>query len=507
MMKYSRIIYVPFLLILVFATLGCGLEELRVLTGDIAVLSELGSRQVESAVIPLTEGGEEEETPDLLILNRRLDPPPVEFLLSRVYKEEGKEKDGDRWEVRWEHNLGGNIASDIEVTTLVDESRVYVIVGPTAQALKLSDGTVEWEATLSDEIAVTCRECAALAKDRLIVLTSDLVLQGVNIDTGEVLWSYEEKTLLDRGVKPILLGEGDNVALVDQTDSDAAAPGVLNVFKAGDGEQIQSIAPQCSDIPFRVSSLVLIDKEGKNAYFTFSSGITNCIQGWDVEEGSMLWENVLPKEITQDPLFFNNPHMDNPALLADGVLYYGFSGPAKPGKLFEINLSDGVIKPLLEDPRYAISPLLKGDGILVVRASRTKGSEQDELWGVDPSSGEVLWQHELQATGLMGWGSNDFGKGTWTLVPVEGRLAVIQVISEGAGTTPYYIVSEALNMQDGKVTAETKTLINDGHWMGVASTKYRAYLSIRNLYSVHLETGEVGWEWPLIEPPLDLVDR
>jgi outer membrane protein assembly factor BamB len=500
MIKQSRI-YIPVLLILVFTVLGCELEEMRRLVGDMETLSELGLRQVESAVIPVTSGGEEEKPPDLLILNRRLDPPPVEFYLSYVYKEE------DRWEVRWEHNLGSDIVGDTDVTTLTDKARVYVIVGPTVQALKLSDGAVEWETSLSDEVAATCRECATLAKDRLVVLTSDLVLQGVNINSGEVEWSYEMKTSLGWQIRPIVLGQGDKVALVDQTDSDAAAPGVLQVFKAGDGEQLQSIAPQCSDIPFRVSSPVFIDQEGKNAYFTFSSGVTHCIQGWDIEGGSMLWEKTLPEEIIKAPSFFDNPHLDNPGLLTDDVLYYGFGGPAKKGKLININLSDGAINLLLEDPKYAITPLLKGDGILLLRASRTKGSEQDELWAVDIPSGEILWQHELKTTDLMGWGSNDSGVGTWTLAPVGGRLAVIQVISEGGGSDPYYVVVEILNTQDGMITAETKTLVDDGHWMGIASTKYRAYLSIRNLYSVSLETGKVVWEWPLSAPPPDLISQ
>ncbi len=500
MIKQTRI-YIPVLFVLAFTVLGCGLEEMRGFVGNMEALSELGLRQVESAAIPVTAGGEEEKPPDLLILNRRLDPPPVEFYLSYVYKDE------DRWEVRWEHNLGSDIVGDTDVTTLADKARVYVIVGPTVQALKLSDGAVEWETSLSDEVAATCRECAALAKDRLVVLTSDLVLQGVNINSGEVEWSYEMKTSLGWQVKPIALGQGDKIALVDQTDSDAAAPGVLQVFKTGDGEQLQNIAPQCSNIPFRVSSPMFIDREGKNAYFTFSSGATHCIQGWNIEEGSMLWENTLPEEISKVPSFFDNPHLDSPGLLADEVLYYGFGGPTQKGKLININLSDGAINLLLEDPKYAITPLLKDGGILLVRASRTKGSQQDELWAVDIPTGEILWQHELQTTDLMGWGSNDSGVGTWTLVPVGSRLAVIQVISEGGGGDPYYVVVEILNIQEGAITAETKTLVDDGHWMGVASTKYRAYLSIRNLYSVYLEVGDVSWEWPLSAPPPDLIDQ
>jgi len=496
MIKQTRI-YLSILLILVFTALGCRLEEMRGLMDDMETLSELGLRQVESAVIPVT-ASETEKTPDLLILNRRLDPPSVEFYLSYVYKEE------DRWEVRWEYNLGGDIVSSTEVTTLTDKARVYVIVGPTVQALKLSDGAVEWETSLSDEVASTCRECAALAKDRLVVLTSDLVLQGINLNSGEIEWSYEMKTSQGWQVKPIVLGQGDRVALVDQTDSDAAAPGVLQVFKTGDGERLQSLTPQCADMPLRGSSPVFIDKAGQNVYFTFSSGITHCIQGWDLENGRMLWEKTLPEEIVKAPWFFDNPHLDNPGLLADDVLYYGFGGPAQKGKLININLSDGAMNLLLEDPKYALTPLLKGDGMLLVRASRTKGSAQDELWAVDIPSGEILWQHELQTTDLMGWGSNDTGVGTWTLAPVGGKLAVIQVISEGGD---YYVVVENLNIRDGTIIAATKTLIDDGHWMGTASTKYRVYLTIRNLYSVNLETGEVGWEWPLSAPPPDLIDQ
>ncbi len=468
------------------------------LVDDLETLSELGLRQVESAIIPVTAGGEEEKASDLLIFNRQLGTSSLDFYLSYAYKAE------DRWEVRWEYNLGSDIVGSTDVTTLVDEARVYLIVGPSVQALKLSDGTLEWETSLSDEVAATCRECARLTKERLLVLTSDLVLQGVDIDSGEVEWSYERKTSRDWQVKPILLGQGDKVVLVDQTDFDVTAPSVFLVFKTSNGEQLQSITPQCSDMPFKVSSPKFIDKAGKNVYFTFSLGPTHCIQGWDIEEGSMLWENTLPKEIISSPSFFDNPHLDNPGLLADDVLYYGSGGPAQKGKLIDINLSDGAINLLLEDPKYAITPLLKGDGILLVRASRTKGSKQDELWAVDIPSGEVLWQHELQTTDLMGWGSNHSGVGTWTLAPVGGRVAVIQVISEGGA---YYVVVDILNIRDGTITAATKTLVDDGHWMGIASTKYRAYLSIRNLYSVNLETGDVDWEWPLSAPPPDLIDQ
>ena len=87
----------------------------------------------------------------MLILNRQLDPPPVRCYLSYAYKTK------DRWQVRWEHDLGSDIVGDTDVTTLVDKARVYVIVGSTVQALKLSDGAVEWETSLSDEVAATCR--------------------------------------------------------------------------------------------------------------------------------------------------------------------------------------------------------------------------------------------------------------------------------------------------------------------------------------------------------------
>jgi outer membrane protein assembly factor BamB len=311
---------------------------------------------------------------------------------------------------------------------------------------------------------------------------------------------------LDRQIKPIVLKGGNKVAIVDQTDPDVAAPGGLYIFDAEDGEQLQSFIPQCADIPFRVDLPVFIDGTGENAYFALSSNTNHCIQGWSIDEGRMLWENALPEEVSKDPLFFNNPHLDSPGLLAEDALYYGSGGPAKAGKLIKIDLSNGVITPLLEDPKHALTPLLKDDGMLLVQATRTKGSERHELWGVNPSLGETLWRYELQGTDLMGWGSNHFGAGTWTIAPVGNRLAVIQVISEGDEAVLDHVVVDILNVRDGTTAVETRTTINDDHWMGTALTKGRAYLSIRNLYSVDLQTGTVDWEWPLSAPPADLID-
>jgi outer membrane protein assembly factor BamB len=488
------------LITLVFTMSGCGIARVKVLIEDAKILRELGSRQVESAVIPVGKGDGETQTPDLLIINRRLDPPPITCYLSYARKTE------DRWQIRWEHNLGGDVTGYADVTTLVDKARVYVIVGPTVRALNLSDGTVEWETSLSDEVAAVCRACATLAKDRLVVLASDLFLQGIDIESGEVAWSHELKTSSGWQVNPIVLGEEDKVAIVDQTDFDVAAPGGLYVFDAQDGEQLRSIIPQCAGIPFRIGFPVFIDKKGVNAYFTLSSSTKHCIQGWDIDEGKLLWENALPEEISEDPLFFRNPHLDSPGLLAEEALYYGSGGPARIGKLTHIDLSDGAISLLFEDLRYAITPLFKRDGLLLVQASRTKGSERHELRGVNPSSGETLWRYELQSTKLMGWGSDDFGTGTWTIAPIGDRLAVIQVISEGDEALLDTIAVAILNVQDGTIDIETKTPINDDHWMGTALTQGRDYLSIRNLYSVDLETGTVDWEWPLHAPPADLID-
>ena len=243
-----------------------------------------------------------------------------------------------------------------------------------------------------------------------------------------------------------------------------------------------------------------------NVYFTLSLNTKHCIQCWNIDEGKLLWENPLPEEISKGPLFFSNPHLDSPGLLADDVLYYGSGGPAKKGKLIDIDLADGAIHLLLEDSKYAMRPLLRDDGTLLVQASRTKGSEQHELWGVDIASGETLWRYELQGTDLMGWGSNNFSAGTWTIAPVGDMLAVIQVLSEDDEALLDTIVVDILNIQDGTIAIETKTPINDDHWMGTALTKGRAYLSIRNLYSVGLGTGAVDWEWPLSAPPADLID-
>ena len=96
--------------------------------------------------------------------------------------------------------------------------------------------------------------------------------------------------------------------------------------------------------------------------------------------------------------------------------------------------------------------------------------------------------------------------GNWTLAPVGDRLAVIQVFPEGGKALFDSVAVDLLDMQAGTIVAESRTTIDDDHWMGAALTPGRAYLTIRNLYSVDLETGTVGWEWPLSAPPPGLFE-
>jgi hypothetical protein len=55
---------------------------------------------------------------------------------------------------------------------------------------------------------------------------------------------------------------------------------------------------------------------------------------------------------------------------------------------------------------------------------------------------------------------------------------------------------QMLDVPTGQVVNETSSRLDNDFWTGVTWTSESAYLTIRNLYRVDLETGKAAWEWP-----------
>jgi hypothetical protein len=138
---------------------------------------------------------------------------------------------------------------------------------------------------------------------------------------------------------------------------------------------------------------------------------------------------------------------------------------------------------------YDVMPLAEQGDVLVVRAKRTRGSDRTELWGLDSSTGERLWQHELQAEILR---DVDSGIGEdWVYRLTPQGVVLLQLLED-----PLQLVVQKIDVATGQVVVDTTTDADDRHWTGVAWTGGTAYLTIRRLYGVDLFTGDVRPVWP-----------
>jgi hypothetical protein len=64
------------------------------------------------------------------------------------------------------------------------------------------------------------------------------------------------------------------------------------------------------------------------------------------------------------------------------------------------------------------------------------------------------------------------------------------------GADPNRLLVQMIDVPTGRVMYETSSRLDDDFWTGVTWTSNTAYLTVRNLHSVDLETGRTAWEWP-----------
>jgi hypothetical protein len=110
------------------------------------------------------------------------------------------------------------------------------------------------------------------------------------------------------------------------------------------------------------------------------------------------------------------------------------------------------------------------------------------LWGLDLASGETRWQYVLQTSRWF----KEPGSGAgwdWHLSPAG--LAVLQISSD-----PDQLLVELLNPQTG-VSAGQKTIpLEDDYLTDIVWTDDAAWLALRKIHKVDLQTGTVSYTWP-----------
>jgi hypothetical protein len=336
----------------------------------------------------------------------------------------------------------------------------------------------------------------------LIIRSVDQMLHALDAATGETIWQVrlnDDTALSSRFGLVGFAVAGQQVLVIDGSE-DAGHVKELRFYDIMDGTVIRQLSLTCadpagnlSDKAFDWQSPVLVDERNHKIYALIAGlGFSSCVQSWDITSGEPVWQIQLPEDTTlardvQGGLYLNpsGPFF----VLGEESLYVPVATTVSDSAIVRLDLNSGQLYPLPVVEDFATMPLGEQDRVLVVRAKRTRGSERTELWGLEKDSGERFWQHELQTNLLL---NVDSGIGQeWAYHLTSRGLAVIQLT-----TGPPQLLVQRIDVPTGRVAYETSARLDNDFWTGATWTNHTAYLTIRNLYTVDLETGQATWEWP-----------
>lgn len=316
---------------------------------------------------------------------------------------------------------------------------LYAVSETDLVAINLADGTTVWRAALVDAVhSHTCQDCLQVIAGNVIALTQDGTLQAFDAASGRPLWS----TQLNQQPRQLLAVNG-YAAVFDQENQDAEVDVVL--YDPADGTEAQRLSPRCPNEPFpgrpqgpNIFAPAYPADGGKTLYIVAGFFEPGCLQRWDATTGTMVWQATFPIDLLRS---------DEDDLMTE-TTYYLSSGHG----LTAVNLADGAVRQLMDEPDYALTPLGEQAGLLLVGARRERGTQRDELWAVDANSGERRWQFVPQATERVGGLSTTFraDAGLWTWQFTNQGIFVLQ-----AHADPGRLVVETLQFQDGVSSGQT----------------------------------------------------
>jgi outer membrane protein assembly factor BamB len=393
--------------------------------------------------------------------------------------------------LRWQSEPLGDGANYVHNKVVADRALIYMAYETTLVAFDRGDGTILWEATLSDEVSNICRDCLQIFDHWAVALTADGVLNGINVQTGEEAWS-ERLTATPRQ----LLNLAGKAAVLDEEDDVVG----VNVYDPATGALARRIVPQCPNEPFpnRPQTLgiydpLLVSGDGRNLYVPIGSYRPGCIQSWDGATLTQVWQTTLPVEFVRS--LGREPH-----LLTDEALYI-----SDGHNLSLVNLLDGAYREVFSDEDHDLVPLAAQDGVLVALAERTRGTRRYSLWGLDTATGSQRWEYIPEAQDLYDDRSSVvyddrssvvYDDGIWSAGVSLDKVIVLQAFSD-----PSFVNFAVLNLADGAQSGTNRFDLGDegsSYWMQVLGWRRdRVYLVLDSrLRAIDFMTAAELAAWP-----------
>ena len=386
--------------------------------------------------------------------------------------------------LRWVAEPLNEQASFTTNNLVADQNRVYYAYNGSLHAYNRQSGALDWMVELTDEIVENiCRNCLQSFDSRVIALTADGMLQAFDKDSGEKTWSL----LLNKTPRELLNFNG-NPAVPDELEEGVQ----ILVFDPNNGAQIGSIAPQCPNEPFPndpqtpgIFNPLPVSGDGKSLY-TFSGFFEpGCLIRWDSADPEPVWEVTFPvsviRTLTWDRLLLTETNL----IVANRDGAYSFE------------IANGVFKELLTDEDYAFLTVGASDGVLVLLAERTRGTFREELWGVDLSSGEILWTYIPEAEESYSEPvSVVHTGGLWAADLTSTGLTVVEFFQD-----PGRLEIKTLGLRDGMPIQSVQSALPQeigSIWVDILGFQQNKiwFAAGRTVLVIDLETGSQIHVWP-----------
>jgi outer membrane protein assembly factor BamB len=274
----------------------------------------------------------------------------------------------------------GLVVAGPDMVYLTDHERLL--------ALRLSDGSIAWEAPLIAE--PNCDECLRLVKDHLVVAQKDGSIQGFDARSGQRSWSITQDD--PPRALPVV---GERVALLQPAEQDGK---LISLVDPVTGKEAQRIEPTCpsTSFPGRVErpenySSMLFTADGKAMYTTFGF-FSQCAQHWDLASGKLVWQTPLDDD--NKPSSWGN---SDGQILAEDAIFFGFE-QGDEGALWAVDTASGELRKVVARKKYRFVPVAARDGVVIALTWPTWDTEKQSLLGLDARTGEQRWEFKPLAT-------------------------------------------------------------------------------------------------------------
>ncbi len=330
---------------------------------------------------------------------------------------------------------------------LANPAFVYILNNQKLMALKRTDGTVGWQATLADKMQTSLCDCLRLAGTRLAALTDDGTLEVFDTATGRSQWKASAKAPAPRGLYVL----GQRVAFMDR---DAKNNGVLRAFDLATGKET-TVQPACkgSDIGPAYADWTTplwLSPKGSEFYMIFGTFAT-CVQRWDAQTLKMTWSAPPPDSAAGSggsPNGLLTLFSADTLYLSEGSTVWAFA------------LADGQARVAVSDPDHTFLLLTTHGSDLMVTAKSQRGTTKYAIWAVNAASGQTHWTFDLgDNPPLEAGGIIDDGTPVWLAQPASDGLRVIRFQS-AADNKSYKILTDTLNWDSGESAGQKSAPLN-----------------------------------------------